>query len=225
MRLFALSCGLLILTSPGCTRYMESPLDSSEASGFLISGILLGTPAPAAGTTTTSFCNPCRVYATADAGPYFQPTVSYTSVAGADTICNSNPMYPGTGAFKALISSSVRIACTSPDCGVGGSTEHTNWVLYANRTYVRAVGGVTIGTTNAFGIFTFPLTNSFDTGSVGWATGMSNNWTFAGACSDNLWGSGPAGVEPYGLPSTTNTSIGAGTQTCASGVRLVCVEQ
>lgn len=225
MRSVLVSC-LLLVGTINCVGFAESPVDSSQPGGFVLSNALLSMlvtgPVP---TTPVAACNPCRVYATADAGPFFQPTVSYTSVAGADSICNSNSLYPGTGTFKALISSNARIACTSADCTVGGNTEHVNWVLYPNKAYVRVTGGLSIGTTNANAIFTFPLTNSFDAGSNGWATGMNNNWTFAGACTDNLWGTGTAGTEPYGLPTTANTSIGAGSQTCASAVRLVCVEQ
>ena len=85
----------------------------------------------------------------------------------ADAICQAEAMdaaFPGT--FKALLGTQTtaaipRFACINANCDPSDPDDHTNWVLGANRTYLRAEDMALIGTTTSQRIFSFPLTNPF----------------------------------------------------------------
>ncbi|MDQ3231231.1 MAG: DUF1554 domain-containing protein [Pseudobdellovibrionaceae bacterium] len=149
-------------------------------------------------------------------------------MSGADSFCGSDTAKPeGTATWKAfLVQAGVRVACTTANCS-GGTSEHTDWVLKPNTTYTLAEGG-TIGTTNAAGIFAFPLqsmlaqtTNYFWTGFAAagdWTAGSNNclNWTSANS-GDN----GERGRQD----STSNKILANAPTACNVDSRLLCVEQ
>lgn len=185
-----------------------------------------GPAAPASSPTTNSGpCNPCNIFVTTATN---QPGVDFFGVSGADARCMSDPAYPGTGTYKAFLSQpGVRVACITANCS-GGAAEHTNWILRANTTYRRLVGGLTIMTTNSAGIHNFGsnMTNAFEGGVAGWWTGMTGTWMFGSACTSNAWGT-TGGSGNFGDPNTSaSAAISNGTDLCTtSGSKLLCVEQ
>lgn len=151
-----------------------------------------------------------------------------TGVAGADSLCMSNSSYPGNGTYKALIVDGAnRVACTTANCG-GGTSEHVDWVLSANTTYMRSDDTTTIGTTTSAGIFSFNLTNAFSDTANGHWTGLNANWTTSG---------GDCGIEPWASSSSSfSGTIGSATSVdsdaistsddqCNFNDNLICVEQ
>ncbi len=112
-------------------------------------------------------------------------------ISGADNKCAINPNNPSDGAtFKAmLVHAGVRRACSPPSCS-GGVSEHIDWVLYPIQEY-RRLDGTVIATTNANGIFTFPLVNSFGVfGDDAW-TGLTSDFQVdnsPGITTCNNWG-------------------------------------
>ncbi len=153
-------------------------------------------------------------------------------VAGADALCAS--AYDAS--YKALIvadtgnPSTSRIACTSSNCGTGGLSEHVDWVLSPNTTYVRSDGTTVIGTTNEYGIFTGTLTNYIDGGGYPPMTGLSGTtWMVnsGNTCSDWTSSSGDAGTGNPHQPSVW-IAFGGGTYACNGGgnlMSLFCVAQ
>ncbi|MBV6493432.1 MAG: hypothetical protein LDLANPLL_01454 [Turneriella sp.] len=155
----------------------------------------------------------------------------FGGASSADTKCNAEAVYPtgkkpNSSTYKAILGGGGRTACTTANCG-GGAGEHTDWVLLPNQSYTRQ-DGTPIGTTNANGIFTFPLTSSIGGSSSSW-TGLKGDWTTWSNCSNwaSTSGNGSAGrsgnndstaiYEPlygggFGLP-------------CSSMYPLYCAEQ
>ena len=158
----------------------------------------------------------------------------FGGTSGADAICRSDAGTLGlSGTFKALIAAgnvSIRTATVSPDVGDG----QVDWVLDANRTYVRTDIETTIGVTGANGLFTFPLQNAFsDSAGQHW-TGMLINWTTGGTPSSNLCDFGGGSWVNFGgsfgtpgaTNSTTTTALnGGGNINCTTVINLVCVQQ
>ncbi len=114
-------------------------------------------------------------------------------VNDADAICQTEAIaaaYPGT--FKALLGTQTnavvpRYVCLNANCTPSDPSDYMNWVLGANRTYLRAEDMAPIGTTTALRIFEFPLLNPFST-----ATGSP--WHWAGVHGSWRPMSGPGGV-------------------------------
>lgn len=153
-----------------------------------------------------------------------------TGIRGADTICQQQAN--GNGAFrtvKAMIVDDIRRrACSTPGCA-GGTAEQIDWVLKTNTVYMRPDGTV-IGTTDAKGLFTFPLSNAISSTGGTMLTGFSSNadWTsdINNNCSD--WESGVGGNNAARgwLNSTTSSVLQSGVHSCSLGqVQLYCVEQ
>ena len=151
-------------------------------------------------------------------------------IAGADTLCltdAANPLGPGNGSWKALLSSAgVRVACTTSNCSGSGAAEHSDWALKANTPYVRP-DGTSIGMTTANGIFVGTIANSVTTTSFVTFTGLTSDWAVAGDNCDN-WASASIGFNGQtGLSSETgilwfsNTANGCDLAT----KRLYCVQQ
>ncbi|GAB4432509.1 MAG: hypothetical protein OHK0011_15380 [Turneriella sp.] len=149
-------------------------------------------------------------------------------IAGADAKCvadAANPMGPGNGFWKALIVGTGRAACTTANCSVGGNGENFDWALKPNTNYIRP-NGLVIGSTNPFGIFTFPLNSPIGDQAMTFAwTGLLADWTISGSntCAD--WSStGSTGIRGQ-VDINTSTVIQASPQTCGVSERLYCVEQ
>ncbi len=150
----------------------------------------------------------------------------FGGVAGADSRCMSDDNYPGSGTYRALLAGSTRRACSTANCS-GGASENLDWVLQPNTDYYRNSDNVLIGTTNAAGIFAFPLTNSLSGAFDFYWTGMASDWTStANNCSN--WTNSTSGVTGnIGRGNATSTlSINLNTATCDfTNTYLLCVEQ
>lgn len=151
-------------------------------------------------------------------------------IAGLDANCASDANKPsGGGTYKALVSDGTnRRACTTANCG-GGAGEHISWVLKANKEYRRSNGTTVIGTTTANGIFTFPLTNSFQatiTGTNAIVTGLNTDWTSnANDCTDWTTNGGGANMSFAVHDDPTSATLSVGFQACSNTSKVVCVEQ
>lgn len=149
-------------------------------------------------------------------------------VTGADAKCAADANKPSTGTYKALIADgTARIACTTANCG-GGATEHTSWVLAANKQYSRTDGTV-IGTTNSAGIFNFTtaLNNAIATTSANVWTGLAADWTTSSDCADFTTSVSPPNYGAIGDKSATDSTAIKKTLTsgCDNSYSLYCVEQ
>ena len=182
-------------------------------------------------STTNTSVGPCST-----TGPckMFVPLTTYPAlntnlgINGLDNYCNNATDKPsGGGTYKALVTDGTnRIACTTANCS-GGPSEHTGWVLKANKEYRQSDGTTVIGTTNANGIFTFPLTNPFKSPFIGTnmsATGLNVNWTSNSNHCSQWTGTGSFAMATY--DSTSSDAIYAGgTAGCTNTARIICVEQ
>jgi hypothetical protein len=152
-------------------------------------------------------------------------------VSGADAICNQDENKPecDVATYKALlVDDDNRVACTTANCS-GGSSEHTDWVLAPNTQYHNILGGV-VGTTNANGIFDFPLENKIDLSNDYIWTGMQGNWTPDSADANCLkWTSADNGISGrVGIRQELDDALlDDSTNTCddTSAIALLCVEQ
>ncbi|MFZ5630038.1 MAG: LamG-like jellyroll fold domain-containing protein [Spirochaetota bacterium] len=142
-----------------------------------------------------------------------------SGLLGGDSLC-------GAG-FKALIADdTTRRACTTPNC-MTGITEHLDWVLRPNITYLRDTTRVAVFTANWNGIHDFTGANFYApiSTTADWIwTGMSGDWQQDGSNCGN-WsttvGNGAIGQT---------TAIGSGAlqsavSSCGSSFRIICVEQ
>ncbi|NLD28214.1 MAG: DUF1554 domain-containing protein [Myxococcales bacterium] len=156
------------------------------------------------------------------------------AISNADAFCMNDSNYPGNGVYKAMIVNGVtRNACTSSNCETNGTTEHIDWVLLPDTTYVRADLTKVIGRTTDKGIFNFniaELTNAFSdiTEEIETWTGLDDEWrTVTGyTCQD--WTEDDANRTGYiGLcNSKDGEAIAAFEQSCdRDNVKIVCVEQ
>ena len=149
-------------------------------------------------------------------------------ISGADTLCQTDPNYPGTGVFKAMIVDGTnRRACSSEGCGTSGPAENIDWVLYPSTEYRRMDQLTIIGTTNAAGVFSPPLENSFDSNTQSVWTGLTFAWRSLGDNCDNWTSAAAAGTQ--GGTDRTNYEAWSRddipTPNCAGLHRLLCVEQ
>ncbi|TGL87137.1 DUF1554 domain-containing protein [Leptospira congkakensis] len=156
------------------------------------------------------------------------PTIG--SIAGADTICNSDGAKPvGGSLYKALLVDES--GCSSLPCRRASITANVgdgqiDWVLKPNTNYVRSNGITPIMTTNANGLFIFgTLTNSWSAAAATGISGMSGNWTvFAGlTCTNYSLNSGSVTTTQYN--QTGSGSLSSASLTCGNSYSLLCVEQ
>ncbi|HRP70608.1 MAG TPA: DUF1554 domain-containing protein, partial [Turneriella sp.] len=152
---------------------------------------------------------------------------SFGGASGADAKCNAAANKPNTSTYKAIIGGGGRTACTTANCGTGGATEHTDWVLLPTQRYTRS-DGTEIGTTNTAGIFIFPLTNAVSTSSSSPWTGLSTTWLTSFSCSNwsTTTGTGTAGVTSYVSSMVLDAGFGGGNGLgCSVNYPLYCAEQ
>ena len=152
---------------------------------------------------------------------------NFGGISGADSFCESDSNYPGSGTYKALIVDGTnRVACTSADCATDGESEHVDWVLTKNTPYVK-IGGAAINTTNSVGLFDFPLTNAIGTLGNNTYTGLESDWTTGSDCVN--WTSGDFNDQGHmGRQNATDvTAINVSdNQNCRDYAGLIyCVEQ
>lgn len=175
-------------------------------------------------TTIALTCTPHYIWATAT---YFGGNLG--GISGADSKCNDadDANMPNAAlTYKAMIvSSTTRRACSTGNCS-GGTSEHIDWALDINKTYLRGDGTTLIGTTNEGGIFEFPIENSFDPLNNSIWTGLSFEWTNAGnTCT--AWTSNSSGVSGRiaGSGFTHDAAISFSNSTCDIPRRIYCVSQ
>lgn len=166
-------------------------------------------------------------YTSGNYGPGASGGFTFNSIASADAKCMSDFAYPGTGTYEALLVDGIsRQACSTASCGTG-SSEHIDWVLQPNTTYVQSDGATVIGTTDSNGIFPFPLENNFTTFTSGspW-TGLETDWT-NNINNCVLWASNlPADNGQVGdMGQTTSSSISLFSLACSQVQSLLCVQQ
>ncbi len=119
----------------------------------------------------------------------------------------------------------LRKVCDTDSCATLADTY--DWVFEPNTQY-RRLDGTVIGTTNAYGYFNFPLTNSFTGTSDRYWTGISENWgppaSYRG-CS-NFNSDSPAAQGNYGQgDQVDSTSIFHSFYSCALSLKVLCIEQ
>ncbi len=155
-------------------------------------------------------------------------TASFTGnlggIAGADALCDSAANKPDSRTYRALIvDGNDRVACTTAFCS-GGPGEHVNWVLSASTSYYRPGLAVDIGTTNANGIFDFPLENGFVADSTLMWTGLTVDWLSTNNCVN--WTSNSfLDLGVYGASGdTSDHAISVGNAGCQIDyANLICV--
>lgn len=158
-------------------------------------------------------------------------------ITGADAACMGDANYPGTGTYKALVVDGTnRLACTQ---GNGNenctASQHIDWVLTSNTTYVRPDDATVIGVTNSEGIFSFTggamLTHAVSSNTRTVFTGLNSDWTRYGGCgafcncngfTDNSSGNASSVGEASAL---SGNSISTSTGACDTTASLYCVEQ
>ncbi len=147
-------------------------------------------------------------------------------VAGADNLCNSSAASRGlSGTYKAIITASTRIACTTANCS-GGVGEHVDWVLQPNTAYYREDGSTLIGTTTANGVFSYPITNSVSTVGASYWTGMRQDWTNVANDDCNDWTGGGTGRGGYSTLTDSRAFGGDGYNGgCLNPDTVACAEQ
>ncbi len=214
-----------------------TPTASSTATAYTI------TATNATGNTTANInitvnaasCTTCKMFFTAT--NYDGNLGGFT---GADAKCNSDASKPaGGGNYKAFLTDvTTRRSCTTSDCS-GGASEGLDWVLKANTQYTRADGTI-IGTTNAGAIFAgAALTNpvkgdgvytEFRTGfrfvtTANWLPHATANCaSYTSATGNGVSGNLSSAALSTGGGSMNNFLYTNGT-TCATAVKLLCVEQ
>ncbi len=153
---------------------------------------------------------------------------NFGGVAGGDALCATDANKPALGTYKAMIVGTGRVACTTANCGTGGASEHTNWVLAPNTNYVRT-DNTLIATSTSAGIFSFPLTAGFTPSGTNpelW-TGLTATWLTNTGVNCSNWtstgGTGTVGIADL----TTSGVINIYPQNCnrSDSQRLACVEQ
>ncbi|WP_246834110.1 DUF1554 domain-containing protein [Leptospira bourretii] len=209
----------------------ENNTDNTAAASAL--ALVSNNSSSTASTTSTtntsvgpcSTTGPCKIFVTANTFPALNTNLG---ISGLDNFCNNSSDKPsGGGTYKALVTDGTnRIACTTANCS-GGPSEHTGWVLKANKEYRRSNGTTIVGTTTANAIFTFPLTNSINNAipfTNMTATGLNANWTSNSNHCSQWTGTGSFSMATY--DSTSSDAIyAAGTAGCTNTAAIICVEQ
>ncbi|TGL86496.1 DUF1554 domain-containing protein [Leptospira congkakensis] len=175
--------------------------------------------------TPVPVCTTCK---------FFSTSVTYNGnrggILGADAKCmtdSKKPPMPVGAVYKAFLVDDVnRIACTTSNCLTGGISEHVDWVLKPDTTYVRTADNVTIATTNSLGIFSSqtsdaenPSVSTIFTGlnTSGWLTRSGNH------CS--RWSDGSNVSQGAIAPNSNNLYVSGGVPTCDTTSVILCVEQ
>ena len=213
--------GSAVLLAGGCIKLTPSPLQDV---GPAVSAVV------GAAATTTPPCTECKTFRTSSTSNANLVLAEGNSLANgilaADALCARDANHPGTGTYKALIVDGAgnRRASVTASTGDG----QVDWVLRANTSYYRSDGTTLIGTTNANGIFTFPLSASVaPTPVVNYWTGLNPDWTTDTSNNCSNWTTN-AGDGRSGAPNVVDsTSIGLPLSTiyCSPSQAIWCIEQ
>ncbi|WP_244279826.1 DUF1554 domain-containing protein [Leptospira brenneri] len=165
-------------------------------------------------------CINCKIFVTQNAYP-----ANAGKAANFDSFCQSDPNYPGSGKFKAmLVDGESRRASFTPNSG----EKQIDWVFKANQTYIRD-DGTNIESSDNNGLFITGISTPITTISSDHWTGLNTDWTtnINGTCqkwnSNSASDSGIVG-DAYTQDIITLTA-GRGLQLCSVNHELVCVEQ
>ncbi|MET0286300.1 MAG: DUF1554 domain-containing protein, partial [Polyangiales bacterium] len=172
------------------------------------------------------------------AGPLIYQSAARSSanlggLAGADAFCaNQRDRRGSTSAsVKAVLAvGNTRRACATPSCT--SAAENVDWSLRANTTYYN-VSGNAIGTTNAAGIFSFPLSDAWVPSGTGyWFTGLQTSWQSNSANCNGFTDASSVGASTsLGWSARTSSdSIFYVNATCSATVSalqcfVLCAEQ
>lgn len=208
-----LVCSLFSVAS--CMQAEKVSLDTSGAEGLLLSGlsIELGLFGGSGGGS----CSNCYMFAaTASHNGDFSPFP-----AGADTLCMSDPKYPGSGTFRAMLVDGVNRIATM--VGPSSSAGQYNWVFKPNTNYyyIDALNTIQpVFTSNSAGLsMTVPPFGNFGSSTYWFWSGMNADWTVA-TSNCTQWTT-TAGNGTYALGGNG----GAYSYSCSSAVPFLCVEQ
>ncbi|TGM61540.1 DUF1554 domain-containing protein [Leptospira vanthielii] len=169
-----------------------------------------------------SSCINCIIFITQNGYP-----ANIGKASNFDSSCQSDPNYPGSGNFKAMVVDGIsRRASITSNLGDG----QIDWVFKANQAYIRP-NGIAIETSNANGLFTSIISTPITTTSSDHWTGLESDWTTYlngdGAClkwTTNFSGELGVAGDAYTQDILTLTR-GKGLQQCSINRELVCVEQ
>lgn len=160
----------------------------------------------------------CQIYLTT----LLSGGATFSGVAGADALCNSDVNRPSLlSTYKAFLASSsgtVRRATVTANLGDG----QVDWVLQPNMRYFRGDGVTLIGTTASNGLLGFNLANA-PTGTSSYWTGMNTSWQHAADCAG--WSFSGTGLLGNGLQVSSAAISGAGQNCNFPGFGLLCAEQ
>ena len=140
-------------------------------------------------------------------------------ISGADALCVS----AGAGYKAMIVDGTARRACSTASCSAG-ITEHIDWVLRPNITYLRGDGVTLIATSDLAGVLPFSLAATITgAGDQAW-TGLNTDWTTS-AHTCNSWAT-TTNQGQYGQGNATGgQAISANNAACTASLRLYCVEQ
>ncbi|MCT8334837.1 DUF1554 domain-containing protein [Leptospira sp. 85282-16] len=165
-------------------------------------------------------CLKCIIFITQNGYP-----ANVGKASNFDSSCHSDPNYPGSGNYKAMVVDGIsRRASITANIGDG----QIDWVFKANQAYIRP-NGINIETSNANGLFTTSLATPITTISSDHWTGLNLDWTsyLDGAClkwttisASELGNAGDAYTQDI-----LTLTAGKGLQQCSVNRELVCVEQ
>ncbi|TGL87160.1 DUF1554 domain-containing protein [Leptospira congkakensis] len=165
-------------------------------------------------------CTNCKIFVTQNSYP-----ANVGKASNFDSFCQSDPNYPGTGKFKAMVvDGESRRASFTPNSG----EKKIDWVFKANQAYIQD-NGSNIESSNNNGLFTtgisIPITNIT---SDHW-TGLNTDWTTNTNATCKKWITNSGSETGISGDAYTNDVVtltaGRGPQPCSTIHELVCVEQ
>lgn len=151
---------------------------------------------------------PLRIFVTAST---YTPGTTLTSVYQADNLCMTDPAYPGSGVFEALLGAPGRRTPASPAA----------WVIRPGRSYVDLSGNA-LQDADSTGLLPFPWRNPLTPGDAVW-TGLSATWSVGNTCSSFSSATGTGDTGQTG--GTSALTLNSASIACSSSARLICVEQ
>lgn len=204
--------------------------DATSTCGILQLTIQNAKPSNLPNSPSTPHCSPCKMFVTATTY-----NANLGGITGADNKCASDANKPSPGTYKALLVDDVnRRACTSVNCNSGGVTEHIDWVLAPNSSYVQSTSTSTIiFISDPNGVLNNNLTNLISVAAAAIWTGIKNNpswdWQTDTTHTCSSWvDSVSASCGTYGVTSWTDSRSIAITSAFSNGGtlnNLLCVEQ
>ena len=148
-----------------------------------------------------------------------------TGMSGLDALCQAGRPNGVKGAKAFLTDGVARVACQTSGCS-GGISEHMDWVLSPNTMYYRADGNL-VAVSDSAGLFDFPLSASAVLNGGEWWTGLSMDWTAAGADCNGWTSISSSDVGMVGQSASVDDGfLTVYTQNCnRSDPIIICAEQ